>query len=58
MAAKRKHKDVPLKLILADYYERLERWDDAYNMLKDVIELEPYNKEAKVMMKAVKKMVA
>lgn len=58
MAAKRKHKDVPLKLILADYYERLERWEDAYSVLKDVLELEPYNKDAKAMLKEVKQRMA
>ncbi|MFA4814914.1 MAG: tetratricopeptide repeat protein [Candidatus Gracilibacteria bacterium] len=54
-AARRKPKDVNLKLILADYYERLGRLADAVPVLKEILEAEPYNDEAKKKLKAIGK---
>lgn len=44
-AARRKPKDIGLKFILADYYERLERYESALEQLKKLAELDPYNEE-------------
>lgn len=55
MAAKRKPKDVNLKMILVEYYERLGRYEEAAAVLEKVLELDPYNKEAKIALKALKK---
>lgn len=46
-AAKRKPKDLELKLILADLYEGAGRKEDASTMLKVVLDADPYNKEVK-----------
>jgi tetratricopeptide (TPR) repeat protein len=47
LAERRKPKDMTLKLILADYYENLERAEEAAEMLKRVMEVDPYNEELK-----------
>lgn len=54
-ASRKKPKDTALKLILADYYERLGRPADAIPVLKEILEAEPYNDEAKKKLKAVGK---
>lgn len=46
-AERRKPRDMELKLILADYYERLQRLEEAAAMLKKVLEADPYNDEVK-----------
>lgn len=54
-AARRKPKDTDLKLILADYYERLVRLDEAIETLEAVLELDPYNDEVKKRIKVLRK---
>lgn len=54
-AARRKPKDIDLKLILADYYERLVRLDEAIETLESVLELDPYNDEVKKRIKVLRK---
>ncbi len=54
-AARRKPKDVDLKLILADYYERLVRLDEAIEKLEEVLEQDPYNAEVKKRIKLLQK---
>ncbi len=54
-AARRKPKDIDLKLILADYYERLVRLDEAIETLEAVLELDPYNDEVKKRIKVLRK---
>lgn len=54
-AARRKPKDIDLKLILADYYERLVRLDEAIETLEAVLELDPYNDEVKKRVKVLRK---
>jgi tetratricopeptide (TPR) repeat protein len=51
LAARKKPKDTALKMLIAEYYERLERHDEAVVMLEKILEKEPYNKEAKKMLK-------
>ncbi len=46
-ASRRKPKDMELKLILADYYERLGRKEEARLKLEEILELDPYNEEIK-----------
>jgi len=47
-AERRKPKDMALKMILADYYEKLERLEEAGEILKKVLESDPYNEEVKI----------
>lgn len=47
LAERRKPKDLTLKLILADYYENLARAEEAAEMLKRVLDSDPYNEEVK-----------
>lgn len=54
-AARRKPKDTDLKLILADYYERLVRLEDAIAALENILELDPYNDELKNRLALVRK---
>ncbi|MFA6023982.1 MAG: tetratricopeptide repeat protein [Candidatus Gracilibacteria bacterium] len=54
-AARRKPKDIELKLILADYYERLVRLDEAIDTLGGILELDPYNEEVKKRLRLLKK---
>lgn len=54
-AARRKPKDTELKLILADYYERLVRLEDAIAALENILELDPYNDELKDRLKLIRK---
>lgn len=53
-AARRKPKDLALKIILADYYERLERLEDAIKTLKDLLTADPYNEEVKQRLAKIK----
>ncbi|MFA5792763.1 MAG: tetratricopeptide repeat protein [Candidatus Gracilibacteria bacterium] len=53
-ASRRKPKDLELKLILADYYERMAREEDAVRILKEVLEADPYNEEVKARLKKAK----
>lgn len=46
-ASRRKPKDTELKMILVDYYDRLDRSADAAVVLKEILDAEPYNEEAK-----------
>lgn len=54
-AARRKPKDIDLKLILVDYYERLVRLDEAIETLEGILELDPYNDEVKKRLRLLKK---
>lgn len=54
-ASRRKPKDVELKLILADYYERLVRLEEAIETLEGILELDPYNEEVKKRLKLLQK---
>jgi tetratricopeptide (TPR) repeat protein len=54
-AARRKPKDLDLKLILADYYERLVRLEEAIDTLEGFLELDPYNEEVKKRLHLLKK---
>ncbi|QQR54420.1 tetratricopeptide repeat protein [Candidatus Peregrinibacteria bacterium] len=46
-AARRKPKDETLKLILADYYERMGDVERAKKMLEELLDMDPYNEEIK-----------
>lgn len=46
-AARRKPKDEGLKLILADYYERLGDLERAKRMLEELLDMDPYNEALK-----------
>lgn len=46
-ASRRKPKDTELKLILADYYERLNRKEEALAKITEALELDPYNQDLK-----------
>lgn len=52
-AAEKKRKDVGLLMILADYYIRFERADEAKQILKKVLDLDPYNEEAKASLESL-----
>ncbi len=54
-AARRKPKDLDLKLILADYYEKLGRVDEAVEKFKEVLDSDPYNEDVKKRLRLVKK---
>lgn len=54
-ASRRKPKDMDLKLILADYYERLVRLDEAIETLEGILELDPYNEDVKKRLKLLQK---
>lgn len=53
LAARRKPKDLELKMILVDYYDRLERPEEAVEQLKLILEKDPYNKEAEARLKEI-----
>jgi Flp pilus assembly protein TadD len=55
LAARRKPKDVNLKIILADYYLRKDRFDDARSTLKKAADLAPYNEEVQALIKSIPK---
>jgi len=55
LAAKRKPKDMGLKNILADYYVRLERFDEAVALYEKILEQDPYNEEVKAVLNELKK---
>lgn len=57
-AARRKPKDSALKILIAEYYEKLQRYDDAIRMVEAILEKDPYNKEAKAKLKALKTLAA
>jgi Tfp pilus assembly protein PilF len=52
-AARRKPKDTELKLILADYYEKLGRREEAAAKLEEVLVADPYNEEVKGRLKTL-----
>lgn len=54
-AARRKPKNAELKLILADYYERMVRLDSAIEAIEGVLELDPYNEELKERVRLIRK---
>ncbi|MFT7183834.1 MAG: tetratricopeptide (TPR) repeat protein [Oceanicoccus sp.] len=53
LAERRKPKDMTLKLILADYYENLERAEESAEMLKRVLDSDPYNEDVKARLKGL-----
>lgn len=55
IAARRKPKNIELKEILIDYYEREGKITEAVENLKKIIELDPYNKDAKKRLKGFEK---
>lgn len=54
-AANRKPKDMDLKLILVDYYERLVRLSEAVVKLEEILEADPYNQEVKKRLRLLRK---
>ena len=50
-AARRKPKDLDLKLVLADLYEKAGQTEAAEDMLKSILQADPYNKEVKARLK-------
>ncbi len=54
-ASRRKPKDLDLKLILADYYERLVRLEESIDTLEGILEIDPYNEEVKKRLKLLQK---
>jgi len=46
-ASRRKPKDLELKLILADYYEKLGRREECAAKLEEILVADPYNEEVK-----------
>lgn len=54
-AANRKPKDLDLKLILADYYERLVQLSEAIKKLEEILEADPYNQEVKKRLRLLRK---
>ena len=54
-AARRKPKDIDLKLILVDYYERLVRLEEAIETMEGILELDPYNEDVKKRLKLLMK---
>jgi tetratricopeptide (TPR) repeat protein len=57
LAARRKPKDSELKLILADYYEQSERYDEAITTLKKALDSDPYNESIKGRLETLKERV-
>lgn len=55
LASRRKPKNNELKMILVDYYEQLGRMEEAIELLKRILETDPYNKEAKTRLKLIEK---
>lgn len=47
LASKRKPKDIDLKMMLVDYYEQMERYQDAIDTLKKALDSDPYNETIK-----------
>lgn len=54
-AAQRKPKDLDLKFILADFYERMVRLEDAVRVLGSLLAADPYNEELKKRLKTLRK---
>ena len=54
-ASRRKPKDTDLKWVLVDYYEKLVRLDEAIDTLEGILEIDPYNDEAKKRLRLIKK---
>ncbi len=52
-AARRKPKDEGLKLILADYYERMGDPERAKRILEELLDMDPYNEELKARLKSL-----
>ena len=50
-ATRRKPKDLDLKLVLADLYEKAGQTEAAEDMLKSILQADPYNKEVKARLK-------
>src|SRR3989338_88678 len=50
-AARRKPKDLELKLVLADLYEKAGQIEAAEDMFKSILQADPYNKEVKARLK-------
>ena len=55
LASRRKPKDNDLKIILVDYYEQVARLEDAIEILKKILESDPYNKEVKSRLRLIEK---
>ncbi len=54
-ASLKKPRDLNLKFILADYYERLERYEECASQLQRVLEIQPYNEDAHTRLEEMKK---
>lgn len=57
VASRKKPKDMNLKFVLAEYYERLERFDEALSLLEKILEADPYNKDVKAKHKAIRSLL-
>ena len=55
MASRRKPKNNDLKMVLVDYYEQLGRLDEGIELLKRILESDPYNKEVKSRLRLIGK---
>lgn len=55
MASRRKPKNSDLKMILVDYYEQLGRLEESVQLLKAILESDPYNKEMKGRLRLITK---
>lgn len=54
MASKKKPKDIDLKWLLADYYEKLKRYPEALEKLLAIESMDPYNDVIKERIKSVR----
>jgi tetratricopeptide (TPR) repeat protein len=54
LASKRKPKDNDLKIVLAEYYRQMERFEEAVMSLDKVLESDPYNDEVKSLIRELK----
>ena len=54
LASRRKPKDMELKYILADYYERLERLEEAIAILEKILSADPYNETLQERLKGLR----
>lgn len=55
LASRKKPKDNELRLFIAEYFERLERYEEALAILNKALEIDPYNKLISKMAKAIEK---
>lgn len=55
LASRRKPKNNDLKMILVDYYEQLGKLEECAELLKAILESDPYNKEMKARLRIIMK---